>query len=103
MITGDVMIVMIAERLKELRELHNWTQTQLAQKIDVTRSSVNAWEMGISMPSIAKVIELTVVFQVSADYLLGLERSTTLYLDTLTQKEQKIICELFDYFQAAHE
>ncbi len=96
------MVVMIAEHLKELRELHNWTQTELAKKLDVTRSSVNAWEMGISIPSVSKLIELTLIFQVSADYMLGLEENNTLRLDSLSSKEQKIICELFDYFQSTH-
>lgn len=39
---------MIAERIKELREEKAWTQTELAKILGVTRSCVNAWEMGIS-------------------------------------------------------
>ena len=39
---------MIAERIKTLRETNNLTQSALAKKLNVTRSSVNAWEMGIS-------------------------------------------------------
>ncbi len=42
---------MIYERIKKLREKQGYTQTELAKMLGVTRSCVNAWEMGISVPS----------------------------------------------------
>lgn len=43
---------MIADKIKSLREAHDMTQTTLAKTLGVTRSGVNAWEMGISgLPS----------------------------------------------------
>ena len=36
---------MICDRIKELREKAGYSQAQLAKRLDVTRSSVNAWEM----------------------------------------------------------
>ena len=42
---------MIEERIRDLREKGHMTQTALAKKLGITRSSVNAWEMGISVPS----------------------------------------------------
>ena len=42
---------MIADKIKRLREASHLTQTELAKKLNITRSSVNAWEMGISTPS----------------------------------------------------
>ena len=47
------------------------TQTELAKKLGITRSSVNAWEMGISVPSTQYIIELSLLYKVSTDYLLG--------------------------------
>ena len=38
---------MISERIRQLREQAGFSQSMLAKKLDVTRSSVNAWEMGI--------------------------------------------------------
>ncbi|MFA7192934.1 MAG: helix-turn-helix transcriptional regulator, partial [Bacilli bacterium] len=48
------MILPIAERIKILRTNASMTQTQLANRLGVTRSSVNAWEMGISIPTTDK-------------------------------------------------
>ena len=68
---------MIAEKIKLLREKRNMTQTDVAKELGITRSSVNAWEMGISVPSTQYVIELAKLFGVSTDYLLGLDGTAT--------------------------
>ncbi|MCD7761035.1 MAG: helix-turn-helix domain-containing protein [Clostridiales bacterium] len=79
------------------------TQAELARKLEVTRSSVNAWEMGISMPSIAKLVELACLFHVSTDYLLGLEQENRINMQDFSEQEQSILCVLAEYFQSVHE
>ena len=91
---------MVAERIKELREKNNYTQSSLAKKLNVTRSSVNAWEMGISVPSTALIVELAKLFQVSTDYLLGLSENVTLDVSSLNDKEIMILYELIQYFKS---
>ena len=59
---------MIADRIKKLRQQFGLTQSDLAKKLNITRSSVNAWEMGISVPSTQYVVELAGIFKVSTDY-----------------------------------
>ena len=49
---------MIADRIKSLREQQNRTQSDLAKQLGITRSSVNAGEMGISVPSTQYIVEL---------------------------------------------
>lgn len=90
---------MIAERIKQLREKNNLTQASLAKKLNVTRSSVNAWEMGISVPSTALIVELAKLFQVSTDYLLGLCGTATIDISSLNEKETMILYELIQYFK----
>lgn len=89
---------MIAETIKSLRERTGITQTQLANKLNITRSSVNAWEMGISAPSMQYIVELVNIFKVSTDYLLGV--SNTYYIDVknLNEEQLKIIYSLLNYF-----
>ena len=69
------MIISISERIKELREKQNITLSSLAKKLNITRSAVNAWEMGISIPNVEKLVELSSLFNVSVDYLLGVNSS----------------------------
>ena len=50
---------MIADRIKTIRERNNMTQSELAKYLGITRSSVNAWELGISVPSTQYIVELS--------------------------------------------
>ena len=70
---------MIADKIKDLREKQNLTQTALAKRLGITRSSVNAWELGISVPSTQYIVELAHIFHVSTDYLLGLTNERNPY------------------------
>ena len=78
---------MTSERIKTLRERKGLTQSSLAKKLGVTRSSVNAWEMGLSTPSTQYLIELSKFFNVSTDYLLGLEATSTINTDGLNKED----------------
>ncbi len=61
------------ERLKELRKIHKLTQTQLARILNTTDDSVYSWEKGRSQPSIEMLKKICVAFEVSSDFLIGLE------------------------------
>jgi len=91
---------MIAERIKFLREQKAYTQTELAKKLGITRSSVNAWEMGISVPSTQYVVELSNIFSVSTDYLLGVEKSSSIDISGLTEKDIEMIYKLSEYLKS---
>ena len=69
---------MIYERIQHLRENSNMTQEELAKRLGITRSSVNAWEQGISCPSTTYLVELARIFHVSTDYLLGIDSTATI-------------------------
>lgn len=91
---------MIAERIKFLREQKTYTQTELAKKLGITRSSVNAWEMGISVPSTQYIVELSNIFSVSTDYLLGVEKTSTIDISGLTEQDIEMIYTLAEYLKS---
>ena len=78
------------------------TQTDLARKLNITRSSVNTWEMGISTPSTTYIVELSQLFKVSTDYLLGLSNNITLDVSMLHDREIQMLYELVQYFKELH-
>lgn len=94
---------MIAERIKFLREKKSYTQTELAKKLGITRSSVNAWEMGISVPSTQYIVELSNMFSVSTDYLLGVEKTSSIDLAGLTEQDIEIIYSLVEYLKSKNQ
>lgn len=63
-------------KLKELRTEKGLTQKQLAQVLNTTDDSIFSWEKGRSQPSIEMIRKLCIIFDISADYLLGLEDET---------------------------
>ena len=90
---------MIGDRIRELREKAGYSQAELARKLTVTRSSVNAWESGLSAPTAAYIVEMAKLFRVSADYLLELDNTSTLNLTGLTEEEAHILYGLVNYFR----
>lgn len=62
--------------LKTLRIRNSLTQLQLAQKLGLTKSVISAYENGIRMPSYDVLIQTARIFNVSTDYLLGVEQKS---------------------------
>ena len=92
---------MISDTIRALRERAGYSQAELAKRLSVTRSSVNAWESGLSAPTAINIIELAKLFHVSADFILELEQTRQIDLSELTEREIRIIYELLDYFRQA--
>ena len=90
---------MVCDTIKSLRETAGLSQSALAKRLGVTRSSVNAWEMGLSIPTAQYIVELSQLFHVSTDYLLGLNNTQAIYIDRLCQEEKQILYSLIHYFQ----
>lgn len=91
---------MVSDRIKFLREQKNYTQTDLAKKLGITRSSVNAWELGISVPSTQYIVELSNIFSVSTDYLLGVQKTSSIDISGLTEGDVEIIYSLTEYLKS---
>ena len=90
---------MIGERLSEVRKDHGDKQTDLAQKLNVAVSTVRSWEQEKSSPPHEMLVCICRLYQVSADYLLGLSDVDPAYVqhrrqESLTQKE---LAALRDY------
>ena len=97
------MTQMIANQIRYLREQRGLTQADLAKKLGLTRSSVNAWEMGVSVPSVQYVIELAKIFQVSTDYILGVNSSWSISLSGLSDADVQMVCTIVNLLRSKHE
>lgn len=90
---------MIADKIKILREKKGITQTELAKQLGLTRAGVNAWEMGISVPSTQYVVELAIYFGVSTDYLLDMKNTAAVSVDGLNDREIASIVEIIQCYK----
>lgn len=62
----------MGEKLKELRISKGWTLKEVAEKIDMSLMAYAHYEHGDREPSIEVLRRLCILFDVSADYLIGL-------------------------------
>lgn len=62
---------MISTNLKRLRKNNQYTQEDVAGKINVSRQSVAKWENGESIPDIDSCIKLTKLYKVKLDDLVN--------------------------------
>ena len=65
-------IEIFSERLKMLRTENNLSQNALAQKLDLSNASISYWETGKQVPSAEVIYKMSLFFDISADYLLGI-------------------------------
>ena len=59
--------------LKNLRIEKNIGQVELAKALGVSKGIISLWENGLREPSMTNLIALAKFFEVSIDFLVGLE------------------------------
>lgn len=91
---GGFHMVDFGNTLKSLRLRNNYTQAQLAQKLGLTKSVISAYETGLRLPSYDILIGIAKIFNVSTDFLLGLERKQEIDLSGLSPEEVAALLNL---------
>ena len=91
---------MIADKIRFLRKEKNMTQTELAKKLGVTRSSVNAWELGISTPSTQYLVELAYIFKISTDFLLGISSDANISTQGLSDEDINLVYGIIEHLKS---
>ena len=73
-----------AIRLSEQMKEREMTQTQVAEYLGVQRQTVSLYTKGQALPDISTLAKITELFDVSADYLLGITETATFDTDKRT-------------------
>ena len=94
------MIDTIAERIRYYRDKLGLTQTDLAKCLGISRSAVNAWEMSLSAPSLANIVEMSYIFHITTDSLLTGKSKTLVDLTDLSDEERELVLRLVACFQS---
>ncbi len=93
------MISNISNRIRYLRDKMGMTQTDLANRLGISRNAVNLWESSLSSPSLANIVEMAKIFHVSADYLLMSDDRVLIDITSLTNEQKEIVLKLVNYFE----
>ena len=65
--------MIIGERIKELRQEKGVSQLTLAKAVGVDKRAIIFWEQQVNEPKASYIVGLAKYFNVSTDYLLGLD------------------------------
>lgn len=90
---------MLGQRINELRIARGWNQVQLAEKLSITKQTVSNWENDNIQPSIEMLIRLSTLFNVSTDYLLGLDNTNHINADGLTVEFIAHLTQIIDDYK----
>lgn len=59
------------EALKKARHERSMTQTQTAEKLNITQRAYSYYETGKAEPDMQTIVKIADLFQLTTDYLLG--------------------------------
>lgn len=68
------MNLTFGEKIKNLREDHNLTQSDLGKALNMTQRKISYLELNRYEPSLQDIVEICHFFNISADYLLGTKK-----------------------------
>ena len=66
-------MIEIGNKIKKLREDYNLSQTQLAKQLGYDQTLIAKWESNDRTPNLECVVKIAKIFNITTDYLLGLE------------------------------
>ena len=87
------------DKLKSLRTEKHLTQQQVADRIGVSKSMISTYELSARQPSYEILIKLSALFNVSTDYLLGIEKSRVINIVGLTDRQIELLNNMVDEFK----
>lgn len=79
----------VGEQIKRYRELNDLTQTELAEKLGVSRQAVSSWEINRTEPNIGMIEKMAILFQCRKTDLIGGDNVD--YLITSTPQERFVL------------
>ncbi|MCI1965556.1 MAG: helix-turn-helix domain-containing protein [Oscillospiraceae bacterium] len=97
------MIFDFGYRLRELRENKDLTQTQVAKRLGLSKTTISGYENNIKTPSLDVLIKLSILYGVSSDYILGLENRKLLQIDGLTISQEELLKMMLKEFRSMNK
>lgn len=96
-------MVDFGNKLRELRLKAGLTQKQLADKIGVTHSVISYYELQERYPSPEVLVEISRVFHVSTDYLLGVESKQAIDISNLSKDDTEYLFRTLEMLNSKKE
>ena len=81
-------------RIQQLRIDRNMSQEALGKKLNRSKSVVCGYENNLRVPPLDILVQIAVIFNVSLDYLVGIDKNEMVSIEGLTNGQKKMIHDL---------
>ncbi len=83
-------------RIQELRMKHNMSQEALGKKLNKSKSAICGYENNTRVPPLDVLINIAVLFNVSLDYLVGIDKNEMVSINGLNDNQKDLAYKLVD-------
>ncbi len=78
-------------RIQQLRMSHKLSQEALGKKINRSKSLICGYENNTATPPLEVLVQLAVIFNVSLDYLVGIDKNEMVSMEGLNDSQKELI------------
>jgi len=86
-------------RIQQLRMARNMSQEALGKRLERSKSVICGYENNLRIPPLDVLTKLAVIFNVSLDYLVGIDKNEMVSVEGLSNEQKKIIYDMVSEFK----
>jgi len=98
-----MMNIHIGKNIKTLRIAKKMTQSELADRIGITKATISAYENSTRLPSYDVLMMLARLFRVTTDNLLGFSDKYSVDVSALNNRQRNIVQEIISLYEFQNE
>lgn len=88
-----------SENIRRLREEKGLSQTDLARRLGVNKSLIWGYENMERLPSLNSLAKLSSIFNVSMEFLLGINKNKTVDVSHLSTEQISVVTAVINQFE----
>lgn len=81
-------------RIRELRKNRGMSQEDLGKKVERSKSVISSYENNIKIPPVDVLTQMAVIFNVSLDYLVGIDKNEMVSVEGLTEYQKSLVQQI---------
>jgi transcriptional regulator with XRE-family HTH domain len=99
---GGGLVYDFGLRLRDLRKKKKLSQSQVAERLNVTKSSISGYENNTINPPNDMLVKLALMYNVTTDYLLGLDNNECVVISDLTENQKELVTMVINEFRISN-